>query len=142
MKEIPSLPATNTITLSWYDDEEMILYFTFGKSWNWEEFFTLDAESNRLVGEKDYVVDSIFDFSSTVSIPEKVLTNFARAAKGSGSHPNHGVTVAFGVGMLMEILGRSVQRIVRSNHVVIAKDVDEALAIIGKQQASRVRSED
>jgi hypothetical protein len=126
-----------TIELFWYDPGETILYFRFGRTWLWEEFFEADAESNRLASGKDYVVDTIFDFTVTVTVPDKLLTNFLRAAKGSDEHPNHGITVIFGVGILFRVMGGSIQKLVRSEHIQIADDIDQALAIIATAQAKR-----
>ncbi len=129
------------VELSWYNDEETILLFRFQSPWKWDEFFAADTESDRLVADKNYLVDTIFDFTEASTVPRQALSNFIHAARRSGDNPHHGTTVVFGFGRFARVMTDMVKNLIQSEHIQFANDMEHALEIIAQLKTQRAHDQ-
>ncbi len=126
------------VYVTWYDEKQTLLYFRFTGNWTWEEFHAANDAGAQMANESGGIVDAIFDFSASHLWPANALSGFRSAVRRSQQMPSEGVTVAFGsryVASFRRLLAVLIPE--STEFVFAANDMEEALAIVAREQDKR-----
>ncbi len=123
------------VTVNWLNDKKNILYFDYVGLWEWEESYSIIAQSNIMMEEVNHPVGSIVDFTNTSHVPDNLADAMKKIAELRDSHPNDsGETVYVNAKILtkamfdiIQITQPEIASIIKFTH---AKSVDEAEQIL------------
>jgi hypothetical protein len=126
------------IFVEWANPEHTVLLYVVTEHWTWDDFHGANQVTHDLLLSVDHPVDLICDFSTSQSIPPRVLSNVGRALRQKRPSNLHQI-VAVGVTGLLRNLA-DVLRTLYPNataNVVDAHTIDHAyrlLSATGKTQ--------
>ena len=125
------------INVSWYNEEKTIILREMIGNWTWEEFHTSQEQINGMLREVGYIVDQIIDTRNSGAIPSSALTQFRNANKDVPD--NAGTRVVIGTNAFYQMMFKILSNIFPNvtDRVILAKDMDSALALIREKQAER-----
>ena len=69
------------ITIEWANAERTVLLYCVVGQWTWDDFHAANELGEDLFASVDHPVDLICDFSTSQSIPPRVLSNIGRALR-------------------------------------------------------------
>lgn len=69
------------IVVEWANPERTVLLYRVMEQWTWDDFHAANRLGDDLFGSVDHPVDLICDFSTSESIPPRVLSNIGRALR-------------------------------------------------------------
>src|SRR5262245_62009158 len=96
------------IEVYWHDDSHDTIVIDVKGVWTWEEMGTALDKCNTLFDSVDYLVYTMFDFTTAASLPQGVLTNIRRLNRTV--HPNSGAVMLVGLNaayrMIVDVFGR------------------------------------
>jgi hypothetical protein len=97
------------IDVSWYDEAQTIIRYTFNGPWTWDELNAARETDHALRRTKNYQVDNILDMRRSPIIPQNPIVRFRSFA--SSVPENAGMTVIVGANTLVEALVNIFRRI-------------------------------
>jgi hypothetical protein len=83
-----------TIRVQWDNTEKTIVRWDFDGSWEWNEYFVAQYESNCLLDSVDYLVDIIGNVQKSHLLPANALSVYRNSLKNVS--PNIGIIVLVG----------------------------------------------
>jgi hypothetical protein len=126
------------IVVEWANPEHTVLLYRVMEQWTWDDFHDANQLSQEMLTSVDHPVDMICDFSTSQTIPPRVLSNIGRALRQK--RPAHArQIVAVGVTGLLRNLA-DVLRTLYPNataNVIDAHSLDHAFRLLsapGKSQ--------
>ena len=126
------------IIVEWANAERTVLLYRVMEQWTWDDFHAANQVTHDLFVSVDHPVDLICDFSTSQTIPPRVLSNIGRALRQKRPSNIHQI-VAVGITGLLRNLA-DVLRTLYPNataNVVDAHTIDHAyrlLSATGKTQ--------
>ncbi|MEO8607692.1 MAG: hypothetical protein ABI690_07430 [Chloroflexota bacterium] len=69
------------ITVEWANAERTVLLYRVTEHWTWDDFHSANQTTHDLLVSIDHPVDLICDFSTSQTIPPRVLSNIGRALR-------------------------------------------------------------
>lgn len=124
------------IVVHWDDDQQTILRWDFEGAWNWDDFYTVQAEVNDLSSKAEHFIDVIANMQNTMMLPSGALSQFGRIAKASKERS--GVTVVVGANRFIETMLNIFGRFQRdaARRILTASSLEEARTILLQRRES------
>ncbi len=127
--------------VSWHDPGEGIVVFEPANPWTWAEYEEAAYQAQAMIGNKDYIVDTIYNLGNYFKMPNaNALPHLQRVY--ASDPKNSGMIVAIGanrfVQALVKIIGSVMGGEARFRYVA---SMEEALVEIHQAQAERVAGE-
>ena len=126
------------IIVEWANPECTVLLYIVTEHWTWDDFHGANQESHEMLTSVDHPVDLICDFSTSQSIPPRVLSNIGRALRQKRP-TNVRQIVAVGITGLLRNLADVLRTLYphATANVIDAHTIDHALRLLsatGKTQ--------
>ena len=116
-----------SIRVSWVDDSRAALLRDFDGVWNWEDFYTSQEEAIAMLNSVEHVVNQIFDFSKTHSLPPNALSHLGNSARNMPD--NRGASIVVTDSRFYQAMYRVLEVVIPviTKKVVLVKTREEAL---------------
>lgn len=126
------------IIVEWANPERTVLLYRVVQHWTWDDFHAANQQSNDFFASVDHPVDLICDFSTSQTIPPRVLSNIGRALRQKRPS-NVRQIVAVGITGLMRNLADVLRTLYphATANVIDAHTIDHAFRLLsaaGKTQ--------
>jgi hypothetical protein len=119
-----------TVRVSWYDQDETIILYTFGHDWAWTDYYPAFEMAVEMEHSKDHRVDVIVDYQLPTQVPPGLLDNLRTIVADQPMHQNFSVLVSsHHVAVMMLGAAANIIPTLRGLYRVAAS-IPEALAII------------
>lgn len=124
-----------SITAVWLDDTKTTILREFSGSWTWDEFYKSQGEVNAMLRSVDHLVNQIFDFSTTKSLPPNTLTHLRNS--GRNMPENRGKSIVVTQSMFYQRMYLILQRMFPAvtQRVVIVPTREAALEKLSPTEA-------
>lgn len=121
------------VETSWYDQENMIIYQRFSGFWSLQELVEAFRMAEAMLEPPYPPVDFIVDMRQSDWLPPGILKKSNKLSTNLSS----GLTVVVTSEQFLHVLIGIFQRIVTVGGLAVAKNVEEAEALIREAQAKR-----
>jgi hypothetical protein len=128
-----------SIQIDWVNDSKTCILLTYGKGWDWDDFFAASPKVAGMLDSIDHTADTLHDVRNT-AIPRNVISQFPKFTRGSVSlkHPNAGVLVFVGVHPYLKILTQMFQKLYADlgRRVFLVNTMEDARQLLADRAAA------
>jgi hypothetical protein len=126
------------IIVEWANPERTVLLYRVVQQWTWDDFHAANQQSHDLLVSVEHPVDLICDFSTSQTIPPRVLSNIGRALRQK--HPtNVRQIVAVGITGLLRNLSDVLRTLYphATANVIDAHTIDHAFRLLSTTEKTQ-----
>ena len=134
------------VTVSWYDEDQTVVWFSFVNSWKWEDYRNAVGLATALASTQPHQVNYIADFRQSGIIPRGALQEVKRQIPAHAA--NWGCTVIIQNSTYLRLIAGTFQRLYpgMAQNFAMVDSVEDALTEIERRQqpttAARIQTEE
>lgn len=119
-----------TIEISWLNENQTAIVYSFGTTWTWSEFSQQDKLADCMMETATCQVDIIADFTNVSSYPPNALSNFQYYVKQW--NPNRGRIILVGAQLLFRTLAENIIKLApkMSQEMTLVSTFEEARQLV------------